>query len=74
MAKKHVKRVYEYINKYCKFGVRPHQLAKALDISKVEVMEALRELEAQGKVRIRSANIEWKSGGRSKSGRGGKAR
>jgi len=53
-------RVYSYIMTYGEFGARPHQIAKALNLPEATVIEALMELERQGKIALRSSNIEWK--------------
>ena len=60
MSEEIVNRVYAYLKTYGKFGAHPHQLAKALNLDEPTVMSALKELEKQGKIRLRSANIEWK--------------
>lgn len=40
---------------------RPYIIAKVLRLDEPTVLACLRELEGQGKVRLRSANIEWRS-------------
>ena len=60
MSEETINRVYEYIIDRCKLGVHPHQLAKALNMNETVIMEALKELERQGRIRLRSANIEWR--------------
>ena len=60
MAEKHKDQVYDYVVSYCKLGVHPHQLAKALNLDESTVMATLKKLEKEGKIRLRSQNIEWK--------------
>lgn len=55
-----VERIYSYMMTYGKFGAHPHQIAKALNLPEATVIDALMELERQGKIILRSSNIEWK--------------
>jgi len=60
MAEEDIDRIYTYIKKYCSLGVHPHQLAKALNLDQKKVISALKDLEKQGKIQLRTSNIEWK--------------
>jgi len=55
--------LYNYI-KYGRFGARPHQLAKAWCLDEAVVASRPQELKKQGKIQLRSSNIEWKKHGK----------
>lgn len=59
MEEKYIEQVYAYLRKWGKFGLRPCQLAKALNLDEATIMAALKELENQGKIHLRTPNIEW---------------
>jgi len=60
MDEKRAGHVYSYILSYCKLGVHPHQLAKVFNLDESTVIAILKKLEKEGKIRLRSQNLEWK--------------
>lgn len=62
MTAENTQRVYSYLVNYGRLGAHPYQLVKALNLSKDNVMLALASLQREGKVRLRSSNIEWIAG------------
>jgi hypothetical protein len=56
-----VERVYLYLVSYGRLGAHPYQIAKAVNLGEHNVMQAIESLRREGKVRVRSTNVEWKS-------------